>query len=254
MKNTKKIIPALAMLLVSALMLTTASFAWFAMNSTTTASGMDVTLKSNNPYLLISANETLATMQATPSSYTSATANNTNTTGSEILAPVAHVETLDVNGVETATNWYTMKGTDVNNGAGITTGGDNSDGKYPITALDGYVVEYTYTVCMDANSPVGGNLKLASAVSVKDDGANTSDKIKPICVIITCGNVFVELNENNSWTSETILSATVPNTGTALTLNVYVYYNGNHSDVTSAKQLSGDIAGANISFTLQIDE
>ncbi len=42
MKNTKKLIPALAMLLVSAVLMSTASYAWFSMNSTVTATGMEV--------------------------------------------------------------------------------------------------------------------------------------------------------------------------------------------------------------------
>ncbi len=42
MKNTRKLIPALAMLLVSAVLMSTASFAWFSMNKTATVTGMQV--------------------------------------------------------------------------------------------------------------------------------------------------------------------------------------------------------------------
>lgn len=42
MKATRKLIPALALLLVSAMMLGTASFAWFSMNKTVTATGMSI--------------------------------------------------------------------------------------------------------------------------------------------------------------------------------------------------------------------
>ena len=41
-KNARKLIPAVAMLLVSASMLSTASYAWFSMNNKVTASGMEV--------------------------------------------------------------------------------------------------------------------------------------------------------------------------------------------------------------------
>lgn len=41
-KNARKLIPAVAMLLVSATMLSTASFAWFSMNSQVKATGMNV--------------------------------------------------------------------------------------------------------------------------------------------------------------------------------------------------------------------
>ena len=43
MKNTRKLIPAVVMLLVSAVLMSTASFAWFSMNKEVTATGMTVT-------------------------------------------------------------------------------------------------------------------------------------------------------------------------------------------------------------------
>ena len=54
MKTTRKIIPALVMLLVSAIMLSTASFAWFASNTSVTATDMSVTAKANTKFLHIS--------------------------------------------------------------------------------------------------------------------------------------------------------------------------------------------------------
>lgn len=42
MKLSRKLVPAIAMLLVSAVMLSTASFAWFSMNTTVTASDLEV--------------------------------------------------------------------------------------------------------------------------------------------------------------------------------------------------------------------
>ncbi len=42
MKNTRKLIPAFAMLLLSAVLLCTASYAWFSINTQVTASGMTV--------------------------------------------------------------------------------------------------------------------------------------------------------------------------------------------------------------------
>lgn len=53
MKHTKKLIPAIGMLLLSACMLVTSTFAWFAMNETVTATGMSVTAKGDQVYLQI---------------------------------------------------------------------------------------------------------------------------------------------------------------------------------------------------------
>ena len=54
MKKTRKLIPALVMLLVSAIMLSTASYAWFASNSTVGMSDMKVRVKANTRFLQIS--------------------------------------------------------------------------------------------------------------------------------------------------------------------------------------------------------
>lgn len=53
MKLTKKLLPALGMLALSACMLVTSTFAWFAMNENVTASGMSVTAKGDQVYLQI---------------------------------------------------------------------------------------------------------------------------------------------------------------------------------------------------------
>ena len=52
-KTNRKLIPAVAMLLISAIMLSTSSFAWFSMNSTVTADGMTVKAESNEVFLEI---------------------------------------------------------------------------------------------------------------------------------------------------------------------------------------------------------
>lgn len=54
MKMTRKLIPAFVMLIVSAIMLSTASFAWFATNREVKANNMSVTANANTKYLHIS--------------------------------------------------------------------------------------------------------------------------------------------------------------------------------------------------------
>ena len=53
MKKFGKLIPALCMLLVSALFVGTSTYAWFSMNKEVSASNMEVKAVSENPYLLI---------------------------------------------------------------------------------------------------------------------------------------------------------------------------------------------------------
>ena len=52
MKKMRRLIPAIAMLLVSAVMLSTASFAWFTMNEAVTATGMQVKAKASGNLLI----------------------------------------------------------------------------------------------------------------------------------------------------------------------------------------------------------
>ena len=52
MKKMRRLIPAIAMLLVSAVMLSTASFAWFTMNDQVTATGMQVQAKASGNLLI----------------------------------------------------------------------------------------------------------------------------------------------------------------------------------------------------------
>ena len=59
--KVKRLIPAVAMLLVSAMLLGTSTFAWFSMNTQVTASSIEITAKSNARYLLINNTGTAAT-------------------------------------------------------------------------------------------------------------------------------------------------------------------------------------------------
>ena len=52
MKKMRKLIPAVAMLLVSAVLLSTATFAWFTMNDEVTASGMQIQAKASGSLLI----------------------------------------------------------------------------------------------------------------------------------------------------------------------------------------------------------
>ena len=82
----KKLIPALALLLVSAVMLATSSFAWFSMNTQVTVSGMSVTAKVGSNLAI--ATDTLAsTAKKTDSDFKNTLVQNV--TG--ILEPVSTV-------------------------------------------------------------------------------------------------------------------------------------------------------------------
>lgn len=84
MKKMRRLIPAFAMLLVAATMLSTASFAWFTMNESVTATGMQVKAKASGN-LLISENKMSAADQAITVALT-----NRNTNSSTDIIPVTY--------------------------------------------------------------------------------------------------------------------------------------------------------------------
>ncbi len=247
MKNAKKLVPALAMLLVSALMLTTASFAWFVMNADVEATGMNVTIASDSRYLLISSDKTTA---AEIQAQKGVEATGTPISGFDKtdLYPVAHNDTVTSDTVGTASSWYTMTGTSTTDGTGT---GDQK----AVSDLKGYVVKYTYYLTMQAGSPDGSKLRLQDAVEVAASTTNTKDgatDLTPVSVIIVCGDNLIELNEDNSWkeTTATTLAETVTDDA-ATQVDVYVYYDGNNDAVYTNNFSS--LANADISFNLVVD-
>ncbi len=251
MKSTKKIIPALAMLLVSAVMMATASFAWFAMSSEATANNMNVQLKSDSKYLLISTSENMA------NATNSVDGEPADGFDSNSIAPVAHDENLASSDVETVGKWYTMVGTSSSDGTGVVPSGDGAgDGKTHFTeqgALSGYINKYTYYVAMANGSKAGGALTLQGDIRITKQESSAGSTLDPIRVIIVCGNKIIELSTKNKTSNETLLESVPALTdsnskGTAI--NVYVYYDGNDTSVKTENIVN--LANVTVSFTLQV--
>ena len=100
MKKTKVIIPALGLLLLSTAASVTGTVAWFAANSTVTATGMSITAKTDSEFLLISKTSTLTA--------------NVKTVA--LAAPSGQV--LPTNRVA-STGWVTASGTATNDGTKV---------------------------------------------------------------------------------------------------------------------------------------
>ena len=102
MKMTRKIIPAIVMLLVSAIMLSTASCAWFAQNNTVTASGMNVKVQSTASFLQINNQATDHATDNTKKFSDSAVAANSAT----VTLDLVHATIEDDGSI----SWYTAQG------------------------------------------------------------------------------------------------------------------------------------------------
>ncbi|MBR4769390.1 MAG: hypothetical protein IK090_00495 [Clostridia bacterium] len=87
----KKIIPALALLLVSAVLLATSSFAWFSMNTTVTVTGMEVKTKVSSN-LQIKEDTLDSTTRIADANFTTAVDESTTYATPALLEPVSTVD------------------------------------------------------------------------------------------------------------------------------------------------------------------
>lgn len=133
MKATRKLIPAIALLLVSAAMMSTASFAWFSMNNNVKVTGMQVNTKVENNLLI--ATSTAGTSKSADSAF----GNGLNQSVTGNLQPVS-----TINGVNF---FYTNNATA--NGAAVTgtafTALSNNQITINSTTYNGYV-DYVFEI------------------------------------------------------------------------------------------------------------
>lgn len=191
MKKTKVIIPALAVLLLSTAASVTGTVAWFAMNSTVAATGMQIKVNSQNTYLLISGTNTTASAIQSENSTSAAltvtaeqalvqpshpvsnaeqaallnTTNGKDVSGATITTAGAIVE--DAATAAEFTNWYTAV-------AAATDAPTMLEGSArQLTAFTGYVVvRHAYLTVAVGSNPVG-NLKITSSITPKGLSASS---------------------------------------------------------------------------------
>lgn len=213
MKNARKLIPALAMLLVSAILMTTASYAWFSMNTTVTATGMTVNAKADGVYLIINEGGTFNS---------AGTAKDvTSTHAATSLKPVAPVTAI-VNGAAAnpgaAAFWHYA----FSNDAATST----KSGDYTVVTdakLSDYVVSETFSIGFKAD-PDPTNTKTRLWLKSVDLPENTG-----ISVVVVCNGKAYGYTAD--FTTGADLGVTASTTGEVIT--VYYYINGEDAKVYS---------------------
>ena len=227
----KKLIPALAMLLVSAILLGTSTYAWFSMSTEVSATGMEVTAVSDAIFLEISDAEsgTYATSAAQTLDEDLYPAHH------EAWSDLADIEDFDMAVADTYDNWYYRYNANSDNATNAMTA------KNYISAFTGYVAETSYWVKLRANSADTGYDLIVSDITIPAD--------KGITVVIAGADGYKEFSASASditYSAADVLSDTV--TGTAQEIKVYIYFNGDDSHVytDNATNLAGEV-----SFNLQ---
>ena len=235
MKMTRKFIPALVMLLVSAIMLTTASFAWLASSTEVTAGPMTVQANTDVVYLEIS-NDKSAEQWG-----------NTATAGTPASG---ELELVTATVADNVISWKTSEGSDPN--------ASTSSGTYtPVNPITNeYALINTFFVRMSEKSTTVLEDLHISSVTITGAGitAKTFDESLRVLVVATdeeadvigyqCWDLGTNaLSTAGGFTASDVLAEEVSND--IITLSVYIYFDGedtyaftNNLDSTLSREIT----------------
>lgn len=236
MKKFRKLIPALCLLLLSAVLLGGTTFAWFSMNNKVTANGMEVTAKSNTQFLVISANDTLGTERnATVTTHTGGVE-----TGKVYPCARATEEDNPVTGIKQG-DWYTANSSALDKAGAIGSDEFKNAKKIADGDLSKYQITYTFYIGMAAGSDsYTGKITFASL-------STSTAFAKGARALIKIGATEVGTLDSATKATdktETVTTASdVTLTTTATAVTVILYIDGNDSSVYSnnVNELTGKI-------------
>ncbi len=245
----KKLIPAICMTLIAAVMLASSTFAWFSMNTSVTANGMEVVAKSDNTYLLISStnsgagaiqteNSILTTLAvANPKVYPCAPV--TKSTETDKLSGTAIVTGANAS---TVGNWYTAN-------AGASDKADiDWDTAKVLTTFTGYVIQETVYLTVAKGANAANNLKVTPTIAKSGESGTSVDAARVL--ITTSDGGFAILNKD-SVAVDIKGSNTNLTDSTVLTVNIYIYIDGNDATVNTNNAVN--LAMATISLLFSVD-
>lgn len=209
MTKFKKIIPALCMLLISAVLMGTSTYAWFSMNTSVSAKGMSISASSDSTFLVIKEGSTFDASTTTTEVTSSASA--------ATLKPVAPVSDTFANktAVETAANWHYAYSNAPTSSA--------KDGEYTVCEnLTGYVANETFSIGLSNASGVtqsANNLRLSSITIPANSG---------IAVVVVCNDKATVYRATNTSASQDF---GIKATKDGAVVTVYYFIDGDNTNV-----------------------
>ncbi len=228
MKATRKLIPAIAMLLISAVMMSTATFAWFSTNSQVSANSLIVSAKADTTFLVIGNTED----EVKVANYQVIDIKAPAASGTEgVLIPIAFDETtigIDDAALNGKFRWYTATAAERDDEV------MDADTKKTASPADGYVLKRTfYFTIADGFVPATG-LKLASV----DVNAESASKEYANCIsVVAVPKDSTDWKNANAYdastgkvTANTALHANL-DSDTVVAVDVYVFIDGDHANV-----------------------
>lgn len=254
MKKFKKLIPALCMLLVSAVMLGGTTFAWFSMNTTVKATDMQVTAKSNATYLLISDSSTKTGATTTLTDTVVANYEYSTQNADKKVYPVKYfknatetstigsVQLKDASGYDSSTwlgdnKWFTA-----NNGNATSANDDVKNIKAVEISNYDYILKYTVYLTLSKDSA-----DISEKVKVTYSATGADASVKSVVVI---DGEYLEVASGSS-TATTTNEVNIKNNAT-VEVFIYVYIDGDSANVNSNYLNSGTDLKGNVSIQFDL--
>ena len=214
MKKTKIIVPALGLLLLSTAASVTGTVAWFAANTTVTATGMSVTVKSDSTFLLIKAGEATLSEVRTGKKISDTAVNQ-----SAALYPVAHESIANIAAADEPSNWYYKTSDDPS----LYGGANHESAATALTSLDNYVLVNEFTLAIAEGGNNMSNIKVgACTITTAGDAA--------VNVLVASASASQEFTASGD--GSTVLQSSLTTTA-VMSVKVYIYWNGADEDVTT---------------------
>lgn len=217
MKLSRRLIPAIAMLMVSAVLMSTASFAWFSMNTKVTATGLSLTVEAPTASLLISQND------STGFGSTIALANhNDNMTSSEDGEPY----TIDPVTDDTSNKKFyklTADGMALVDQAGTVSNKELTNEKYYIEATTTDVYIDTFYLKLDDASKAQKDIYLTAKYA---DGVATTAIKSAFHIIVFVGDTRVGEFDMGNATNKIDKLCTLTGNAAATAVTIYAFLDG----------------------------
>ena len=247
----KRIMASASMLVISAVMLSSATYAWFTMNKEVTVSGFELTAKADSTYLIIGPESTAAGLQAENRiAYAFSPVESLRVFPSAHTSAVTNTTTAGASANDVMSNWYYKYAEVPTASAAAATEPEREIGD-DVFESD-YVLHRTVYVTLAEGSQQATNLRCTDATfTMINDRTGTTETIDGVTVLVTSTTAKDEEDAGSNFTlANTQLAATVDDQ-TAIPLDIWIYYNGNDASVYTNNLKN--LEGAQLELTFEVD-
>lgn len=248
MKKFKKLIPALCMLLVSAVLVGTSTYAWFSMQDQVQVNGLQVTAQTDQPYLIIGTgdNNSVDKLQALPKKETPEGSNvDLGVSADDAkVKPVAHETLANAAAAEVAGNWYWY------NAEKTSAPGEGSNAKQTLTDVTGYVITKTVYMTIVKETPELSDIE--ATVKITAAGTKNIDAAKVVLAVYSDATDKGVKEFDKANTAATALGTGKVTSDTLIKVNIYIYIDGTNAAIFTDNAANLDTANIEITFKAKV--